>query len=274
MSRTSISVAIILLLGSTLLGAGVPPSDALKPDSLPSFDAASVKVNYLPAFLQPPKIRITPGRFTARSQTLKTLTQFAFEMVSDSLLIGGPAWFDSTRFDIDAVASGASVPQIRSSLQRLLLERFLMVARPEVRPMPVFRLVRGRSDGKLGMRAGSCDPVKSEASKQPCGGIATGPASLQAFSVTMTRFATSLSQLVQTTGVHRPVIDETGLSDAYDFKLEFEPVGEHYGLFWNRKEGLPDFSTALRDQLGLRLDSATLPTRVIVVEKASLPTPN
>jgi uncharacterized protein (TIGR03435 family) len=72
--------------------------------------------------------------------------------------------------------------------------------------------------------------------------------------------------------VGRPVVDRTGLTGPYDFRLEFAPgfadatdsdTGNAPGLF-----------TALREQLGLTLRSEKAVVPVIVIDHVEQPTPD
>jgi uncharacterized protein (TIGR03435 family) len=59
-----------------------------------------------------------------------------------------------------------------------------------------------------------------------------------------------------------PGLDKTGLTGEYDFSLS-----------WDDNAG-PDVSTALREQLGLRIDKVKVPVSTFVVDSAQKPTPN
>jgi uncharacterized protein (TIGR03435 family) len=59
-----------------------------------------------------------------------------------------------------------------------------------------------------------------------------------------------------------PGLDKTGLIGEYDFILT-----------WDENAG-PDLSTALREQLGLRLDAVKVPTSTFVVDSAQKPAAN
>jgi uncharacterized protein (TIGR03435 family) len=67
------------------------------------------------------------------------------------------------------------------------------------------------------------------------------------------------------------VVDATHLSGGYDIKLMWRPDGEATAGEWKRHgidvDNLPDsITTALREQLGLRLQSAKVPSKIIVVD--------
>jgi uncharacterized protein (TIGR03435 family) len=82
--------------------------------------------------------------------------------------------------------------------------------------------------------------------------------------------------------VKRTVVDHTGLAGYYEFTLKWTPEG--IGPGFNKKrsalglepidENGPSLFTAISEQLGLKLDSRKGPVNVLVVDRASLPTPD
>ncbi len=66
----------------------------------------------------------------------------------------------------------------------------------------------------------------------------------------------------------QPVIDKTGLTGTYDFKLSYRPVSDS-------SSDLPDFFTALQEQLGLKLESRKVPVEFLVIDHIDkIPTEN
>lgn len=76
---------------------------------------------------------------------------------------------------------------------------------------------------------------------------------------TMTRLGQRLSSAAQ-----RPVVDRTGLAGEFDFILEYDENGVLR----------PTLVTAIREQLGLRLQPSRAPVDVLVVEQAQRPREN
>ena len=84
-------------------------------------------------------------------------------------------------------------------------------------------------------------------------------------------------QLPSFGSLDRPVVDRTGLSGKFDFTLEWTPE--------TANAGLPDpntqtdtqettFLQALREQLGLKLESAKAPIQTLVVDHVERPSEN
>jgi uncharacterized protein (TIGR03435 family) len=71
-----------------------------------------------------------------------------------------------------------------------------------------------------------------------------------------------LLTLISALGGRGPGADKTELAGEYDFTLS-----------WNEQEG-PDLSTALREQLGLRMEAQKVPVSVFVVDSAQKPSAN
>ena len=64
--------------------------------------------------------------------------------------------------------------------------------------------------------------------------------------------------------LHQPVVDKTGIDGRYDFDLTFG-ADDQSG---------PSIFTALQEQLGLKLESQKLPTRVLVIDHVERPSEN
>jgi uncharacterized protein (TIGR03435 family) len=67
---------------------------------------------------------------------------------------------------------------------------------------------------------------------------------------------------LSTFGGHGPGVDETGLTGVYDFTL-----------MWDEENG-PTIQTALREQLGLRMETKKVAVSYFVIDSAQRPSPN
>jgi uncharacterized protein (TIGR03435 family) len=79
--------------------------------------------------------------------------------------------------------------------------------------------------------------------------------------------------------LNRPVVDGTGLTENFDFWLEmgtdaFNPPGRPPASPAQSDDAAPDFVGMLRDQLGLKLERATGPVDVLVIDHIEGPAPN
>ena len=95
-----------------------------------------------------------------------------------------------------------------------------------------------------------------------------------------------LSQLVQflSQNLGRTVIDKTGLEGSYDFNVTYTPDQVPAPPPGGAPPGAPalppidpngpSLTTALQEQLGLKLDATRGPVTVFVIDKISQPTPD
>lgn len=141
-------------------------------------------------------------------------------------------------------------------LQSLLADRFgLKVSRGE-RTIPVYALVIAKSGLKL----------TPAAANETDHGISGNSAHMTATATSMDALADDLTTMPESD--NRVVVNRTGLTTDYDFKLD-----------WTRDRGngipedakYPGFFTALREQLGLELKPGTGLVSVVVVEAAVEP---
>jgi uncharacterized protein (TIGR03435 family) len=270
-----------------------------------AFEAASIKINMTGGPLGQVNLNLPGGRVTARNTRLRLLIAAAYQpgfapRRSAMSLIGLPPWDESLGLDVDAVAPGNPSPdQKRRMLQALLAERFGLVLHPETRRGPIFELMM---DGKVGSQltphspASACmDPSTPLAPPPtavpappplppPCGGIRVQAAywgssmttRMSGNGVTLQALAERLTWFQD---VDRAVIDKTGLAGAFDFAAEWTPAVQLPPPAGADLTGLPVSDkpgqvTALREQLGLRLQPAEGPVEVLVIERVERPTEN
>jgi uncharacterized protein (TIGR03435 family) len=211
------------------------------------------------------RIQIAPGgRFVANNVNVKFLIGEAYN-IRDFQISGGPSWIGSERYDITAKADGEEnkgPEAFRPMVQGLLKDRFQFKSHMETKELPVYHLVVGKNGSKLTENASGPDK----------GMVRMGRGQVSATGVPI---AMLCRQLAMQLG--RTVIDKTGLTGDYDFKLEFTP-----------EEGMgpgpggdappppdtvgPSLFAAIQEQLGLKLDGAKGPVEVLVIdhiEKAS-----
>ena len=81
--------------------------------------------------------------------------------------------------------------------------------------------------------------------------------------------ANTLVSVPVVTGIDRPVLDRTGIQGNYGFTLKFAPAGAT-----NPDPDRPELLTALREQLGLKLEATRAPLEVLVIDSVEKPTAN
>jgi len=82
----------------------------------------------------------------------------------------------------------------------------------------------------------------------------------------------SMSSLVRllSAAADRPVLDQTGLTGFYDFKIEFarDPAAAA------NDSSAASLVTAVQEQLGLKLESRKAPIEILVIDHAERPSGN
>jgi uncharacterized protein (TIGR03435 family) len=174
----------------------------------------------------------------------------------------GPGWLDDDRYDIDAKAQGdPSREQMMATLQTLLADRFKLEVHRETREGPVFALTVAKNGAKLKqpkdgeesfIRNGRTGPLDKDAATSILYGQ---KASMPAF----------IEQLSRQLG--RPVLDRTGITSDFDFRLEFA-AGDA------PTDAGPSIFAAIQEQLGLKLEAAKGPVEILVVDHAEKPSEN
>jgi uncharacterized protein (TIGR03435 family) len=248
------------------------------------FDVVSVKQNISDAkpvtnFPVGPEDAYTPsgGLFSGSGVTLYQYIALAYDFtIYDYQLLKSrlPDWVFMDRFDIQARASGnPTKAQIRLMIQSLLADRFKLAIHFETREVPVFALVLAKP-GNTGpqFHLHSDQPPCSTAS--PCGRLDSlpnppGQFKIGARDVTMGFIANVLA----TSELGRPVFDRTGLAGNFDFTLEWTPNIPASPDFVPDQSG-PTYIEALKEQLGLKLESTRGPIQVPAIDHVERPDQN
>ncbi len=193
-----------------------------------------------------------------------------------------PKWATTDHFDIEARAEGnPTKDQMRLMMQYVLADRFKLVVHTETRQLLVFALVPSKQ-GKTGpqLQPHSDDPpcaslLPSAVFPFPCGVPTSTPSGGQwtmgARNLTMAQIADYLSGPGD---LDRPVVDRTGFSGKFDFHIEFVRQPNGPDITPKADPSGPMFLEALRDQLGLNLESTTGPVDVLVIDHVEEPSPN
>jgi uncharacterized protein (TIGR03435 family) len=201
-----------------------------------------------------------------------------------------PEWAMADRYAIEARADEISTKdQMRLMMQSLLAERFGLKVHFEERTFPAFALELvnpGRTGPKLRPHSEGvpCDetPAKVDFLKlfpPVCDSLSYFMMSNRVTkggsrNTTLADMAEGLPGLG---GLDRPMVDRTGLEGRYDFTVEFasEPNGGPLPAS-DAAADLPGptFVQALRDQLGLKLESVKADIRLLVIDHIERPSGN
>jgi uncharacterized protein (TIGR03435 family) len=261
----------------------------------PAFEVASIRRNIAGGV---PRTRVEGGRFVASNISLRELILDAYRMQSFQV-VGGPEWWQPARgpsraapasqrpadvtFDLIAnIPQNTPPAQVPFMLRRLLADRFNLVVHTEMRDMPVYLLRHARDDKRLGpgltRSTHECQteidggPLRAPVTRvtedgKPLCGMMLSPGSIRGGGLTMRFLAHALTGYAR-----RTVVDRTGLEGPFDFHLAYAPSAP--GGAPAPSDDRPSVFTAVREQLGLKLEAATAPVEVLVVDSVSMPTQN
>jgi uncharacterized protein (TIGR03435 family) len=152
---------------------------------------------------------------------------------------------------------GLSEAQWKSIVERLLKDRFGLAFHTARKELAVFALVAGPNGPKLKQSQGDPNGVPSLFFKEP--GI------LPASNARMT----DLAAVMQESVLDRPVVDRTGLTGRFDFRLKWTPDQSQFGgmaALGHPTDSAPDLSKAMEEQLGLKLESTRAQVDVLVID--------
>jgi bla regulator protein blaR1 len=264
---------------------------AARPGS--SFEVASIKPNrsadtgFSAMFLQ--------GRFTATGATIKQLITLAYS-VKESQVSGGPSWISSEKYDVegkepDALAEELlKLPfeqrarQMGAMLQSLLEGRLKLKVSRDTKELPVYALVVAKNGPRL---TPSAIPPSGPSGANPPGGPGVRVESGQIPDLTMPidGLVEVLSRQPELGG--REVVDETGLEGIYTISLRWSPDERPSGMpvgpggagpgataAPRPDTSGPSLFTALQEQLGLKLEPAKRPVRILVIDHIERPSEN
>jgi uncharacterized protein (TIGR03435 family) len=267
--------AVTALLCLTLFSARNVPLTQAQSEQMPNsrFEVASIKPNT--SHYDNPRIAApVGGRFTAGNITVGQLMRNAYQ-IQDFQISGQPSWFDSDRYDVEANAGrNASTSEMRIMLQNLLVDRFKLTFHRGTKEFPAFALIVAGNAPKLR----SADPAKCVS--RPAGACAviktTSPTEIVGEQISMARFAVWLS-----TRLDRTVIDRTDLAGTFDLDLQWEPdqsAAVVDGVPENNvappKEPSVSILTAVREQLGLKVESTKAAMEVFFIDHVERPSAN
>jgi uncharacterized protein (TIGR03435 family) len=201
---------------------------------------------------------VAAGRCRFVNASLRSIIAYAYDLpafTADQHVEGLPGWAISAGYDIDAAASdpNASEDQLKLMTRGLLADRFQLKLHEVNREVPGYSMVVAKG----GLKAKSLDeaarnPSTNESSKP---GLAFG-------TTTMPGVARALAAQLG-----RPVIDRTNITGRYALQLRL-------GSFSDDGDSGPSLFTALEEQLGLKLESQKVPSRILVIDHVEKPSLN
>jgi uncharacterized protein (TIGR03435 family) len=206
-------------------------------------------------------LRVSGSTLTSENMSLSNLITYAYD-IKDYQVLGLPSWAESDRYDISAKAEGAGEltrDLARPMTQALLADRFQLKVRRGTKEMPVYALVLAKNGPKFKESAPDAQSLLTLGSRGK-GAVMT---------VTKGSMAQLANQFSKRNGVDRPVLDKTGLTGSYDYKLEW---GDNAAA--NADADVLSIFTAIQEQIGLKLEKTTSAIEVLIVDYAAKPSEN
>jgi uncharacterized protein (TIGR03435 family) len=236
----------------------------------PAFDVAAIRQNNADHTARSHIISSpSDGNFRAINVRLKAILQFAFG-ISETQILGGPAWIDSTKFDIEAKADSSVDDRMRAlgsvaakrqkqvMLQALLADRFHLAAHEETRQLPIYVLVVAKNGPKFKESKANGTTINS----------GNGYIAVQGSDNTLALLAQQLAQILG-----RVVVNKTEMQGRYDLTLKWTP-DELFGPNAVSPDSGPSLFTAIQEQLGLKLEAQRGPVQIIVIDHIEMPSEN
>ncbi len=246
-----------------------PPPKRMAANADPEFEVATIK----------PGDPSRPGKgITVRGSDVITLNTTLEDLITMAYgfhpkqIIEAPSWLQSEKFDITGrpdTPGRPSAEQIKIMMQKLLADRFQLKFHRDKKELSVYVLMVLKGGNKL-----------SKSARDPSGLpslIFRGPGTnLFVTNGTMEQF----TNLLQNRVLDRPVVDQTGLSEKYDFSLKWTPDQGQFPEFDGTPpaapdpDAPPDLFTAIQQQLGLKLSSTKTSADVIIIDRVEKPSEN
>ena len=250
------------------------------------FDVVSIRRNLSASHEMMRQSAANTDEIAMTNVPLALVVLYANWINDPNLVTAMPQWAWTERYDITAKVAPENLAQYHALTNRqcaamlevVLADRFKLQAHHETKDRPVYALVVAKGGPKLreaqpGETHPNADKANPNAFQHGATIFATGAGQLTGEAASMSDLAVSLSTRgFEALGLGRPVIDKTSLNGKYDFTLQSEPAAAD-------GDGAPEaavssLSSALDNQVGLKLQPATAPIDLLVIDHIERPTEN
>jgi uncharacterized protein (TIGR03435 family) len=260
MSKVLLSLALVASLGCCSKSFAQQPVPAL-----PAYDIVVIKPNN--SLARHMSMDMNEATLRAENVSLKVLLVNAYG-IREGLMFGLPGWANSSRFDVTAKVTDQDLKDLhklsreqrQAMLATLLADRFHLKVHTEIKTLPVYELVVAKGGSKL-----TTTIVPPPDDPLGYGNLDVQGTEITAAGVTLSDLAGNLSFPLD-----RTVINKTGLTGRYDFRLRWTADGVDAGAM----DAPPDLFTAIQEQLGLKLQPAKGPVETLVIDHVEQPADN
>lgn len=282
------AIAVAALIGPVMYGLLHPVQSMAQSfehagAATPGFESIYIQPNTIGKAMPPFNIiagpdgnfvgfRISDNEFLATHATLPQIVRVAYGVL-DFQVSGGPDWLNQKKYDVNAKFRNGiedaklwSLPvdeqnrrmdQRRLELQALLADRFRLVIHRETRQLPIYSLTIS-SDGPKLQKANPGDTYANGIKRRD--GVPQGAGLWVPQSGVLVGQGVSTGMLTAhlSRQLGRLVVDSTGLTGKYDFKLQWAPG----------KDEPASLLSSIPEQIGLQLTPQTGPVEMIVIDRA------
>ncbi len=248
-----------------------PPPARMAASATPAFEVATIKPS--DPHSQGQIVTLRGNEVIATNATVRDLINLAY-WLHPKQVTGGPAWMESEKYDMAGKPDAPGQPnvdQMKMMIQKLLADRFQLKFHFEKRDLPAYAVMITKTGPKI---------IKSQDDPKGYPGWYFGRA---ATGTTLTFRNSPMSQItaILQNFVDKPVVDQSGLSERYDFTVTFtlDPaqaarLGGAPTPAPDNPDAAPDLFAAFQQQLGLKLESTKAPVDVMVIDKVERPSEN
>jgi len=249
-----------LLLGSMLFAQQPDPRGRLE------FDVASIRLSQ-PGGYQAMKANADGAGYTAGYVPVKLMISVMYRIPARQIK-GGPSWLEDDRYDVEAKADKKyTMDDLDTMYRNLLADRFKLKFHIETKEGNAYVLTVDKGGSKMKVNDKPQDyewPIQF-----------SGIGVMNAVRVPMRFLCWNLGQFLSHD--ERPVVDMTGLTGYYDFKLTFLPPTIEPKVRDTLAQDVldrPSLFEALRQQLGLKLTAQKGPVQYFVIDHVERPSEN
>jgi len=255
----------------------------------------------------------TNGLFSAKGFPLSAYIAFAYKQQNNPALRNQlPKWAQTARYDIDARGAGnPTKDEYREMVRTMLAQRFKLQAHMENKKIPVYAMVlikpetpgpqlRPHSAGAECSGGPTITNMGTITSRPPqganllkpttlvgtfpsfCGGFVGGvpvdPENMPGYfmaggrGMSMDLLADVFTQRGPSNNLgDKPILDRTGLKGTWDFIVEWTSPAQNFA---SPDRMGPTMESALKDQLGLKLEPTEAPVDLLLIDHVEMPTAN
>ena len=270
---------LVLVMSQCLASVALAQAPASVPGKPLTFDVISIKENKAGTDMS--LGRSIPDGISLENAFLPQFIAHAYGVghgTATNYVSGLPHWAEVTHYDIQLKVGGDDLPayrklkgdQTRLMLQAVLADRFRLAAHMGAREVPVYNLIVARGGPKLHIS----DPadIYPNGIKMPDGSL-HGAILVERGHIIGQQATLSSLLFMFTDFSGRPVVDKTGLTAKYDFNLQWTP-NDRPGDPPPSDTAGPGLFTAIEEQLGLKLEPATGPVKIVIVDHIEKPSEN